>query len=305
MCCPDNNPRHRAAAWDAEGGAATGVFAAVVAPAADAESQPAPPALHQNHQQHQPPLAAVGDGGWSVHGAALGDAVAILVDGRRGRARVLNAVHRRCTSALDSGGQAGMCLGVDGTVEVFTAPVTRDDLIILATDGLTDNLLEAELPALLPLIATAHFFDASPAAPCPTTLLAPARLPTVDDVRDAVASAGFDDMLAVAPHTVAQRLVNYVLWVTAVARALERDFYELELRRTALPPDDPGLPAIEEELAALTKRRRRTPGAVVGKTDDVMILAMSPFHRLGTVGSSGGGGGGGYPGNGNADAEAY
>ena len=132
-----NNPGQRDPRWEAEGGAATGAFAAF----AD-DVRETPPSSSLPPQQPIEADGAIGTpGALMVVGAALGDAAVIVLDLSAGTARQINAVERAGGSAADSGGQLNMCMGLSGRTQAFAERIPNDGtMILLATDGLTDNL---------------------------------------------------------------------------------------------------------------------------------------------------------------------
>jgi serine/threonine protein phosphatase PrpC len=130
-----NNPGEMDPRFEAEGGAATGAIVTF----ALREGQPPKPEL-------------------LLVGAALGDAAVIVVEpdqaGAAVVARQLNLVERAGGRADDSGGQLNMCMGISGTVLAFAQPIHPDSLVLVTTDGLTDNLptKPSEAATLLPLL---------------------------------------------------------------------------------------------------------------------------------------------------------
>ena len=85
----------------------------------------------------------------------------VVVDVVDGSCQQLNAVHRLAGSKSDSGGQLNMCIGLSGSVQAFARPLPPGCLVLLATDGLTDNLPAemAEADALIPLLLGCTFLD--------------------------------------------------------------------------------------------------------------------------------------------------
>lgn len=130
-----NNPGENDPRFEAEGGAATGAIATF----ALGEGKPGKPEL-------------------LLVGAALGDAAVIVVEPDRASAvpvaRQLNLVERVGGRADDSGGQLNMCMGISGTVRAFAQPIHPESLVLVCTDGLTDNLPAnaSEAATLLPLL---------------------------------------------------------------------------------------------------------------------------------------------------------
>jgi serine/threonine protein phosphatase PrpC len=139
-----SNPGYITAEHEAEGGAATGVFAYIQ------------------------PRSQTRSGRNEVHGVAIGDAMAIQISTRRSgggqplaqpEARLLNTFERIGNSATDTGGQITLGIGVDGEVCPFCQTLGEEDLIILASDGLGDNIAQGEFAQIIPLIVRTAFFE--------------------------------------------------------------------------------------------------------------------------------------------------
>ena len=140
---PTNNPGDVDPRYEAEGGAATGAI--VTFAPGDSEAAKSEVLLV---------------------GAALGDAAVIVVEppveaGAIPVARQLNQVERIGGCANDSGGQLNMCMGISGIVRAFAQPIHPETLVLVCTDGLTDNLpaRDSEAAALLPMLMRCTLLD--------------------------------------------------------------------------------------------------------------------------------------------------
>jgi serine/threonine protein phosphatase PrpC len=300
-----HNPGLRNPAFDAEGGCATGSFAV---------------------------FQRCADGGAIVHGAALGDAAAILVMANGG-AKQLNIVSRlgdadesgglnMTSKRCDTGGQ--ICMGgmMSGEPYSFCERVQAGDLVILTTDGLTDNVTDCDV---LPFVISHTWFDTlirdAPLV-CPWlekgTLhqskragkvdasdgargeeeVVP-RLPSVQELREFIeqqeggSEHTMEAITSITAAVASQRLFNYLGWVTRYAfeqeenyfgiqseyNDLMRNHFEAEAKAKAEGAEG-RLPLPEEahkyeaEMKKMEKAKRRLPC----KTDDVIIVAMRPFH---------------------------
>ncbi len=173
-----------------------------------------------------------------------------------------------------------MCMGVDGEVWTFSEPVGVNDLVILTTDGLTDNVSAHELPVTIPLIVRARFFDVTPTAGCQTTMGPEAHLPTLAEITELVGD-NLDELASITCFQAAQRLLNYIVWVTKRMHDQEEQFYAAELRRRELAAA--ATPEARQEMETVTQllgelRVKRKLGTA-GKTDDAIVMVMEPFHR--------------------------
>lgn len=177
-----------------------------------------------------------------------------------------------------------MCIGIDGNIWPFSAEVGAEDLVVLATDGLTDNLHMPEVSSLLPLIVRAQFFDQrDPAVECTVVKGRKAHLPTLAEVAEAVGEGeGLDTLANVLPTTASMRLSNYIRWVTRWMYKQEQEYYATRKHLTTLlqagSDSKEEIERLESHLKDLTVYRKM---GSAGKTDDAMVLVMKPFHNLG------------------------
>eukprot|EP00937_MAST-01D_sp_MAST-1D-sp2_P001765 g1765.t1 len=137
-----------------------------------------------------------------------------------------------------------MCGELQGEMSCFEHELGPSQFLILATDGLTDNLRDDGGGGVVPVLMRARCFDTVPSS----SRECAAELPTVEEIvqfaeRSAVAAAGspaasaatgsgqaFDAAGAVTPLAAASRLTNYLQWVTASKRTEEQVFYQVSGR---------------------------------------------------------------------------
>ena len=224
------------------------------------------------------------DDEFEVHGAAIGDSVALHLDGTTFKITQLNVIGRKGNSAKDSGGQiqAGAGIVDPKKISEFSLKVRRGDIIILASDGLTDNVTSVEL---ISTIVRKSFFDKKIQFTRDHRLL-----PSQEEL------SRYTDSPTISPDQVVTRLKNYVEWVTRYKRNFESDGYKTEAEREQLIKEngkelssfEPNKELDFQELKILKKfyelkRLERALDVIkevqdskCGKTDDVMIMAFSP-----------------------------
>ena len=209
----------------------------------------------------------------TLHGASIGDSAVIAVDIQTGRAQQLNPVVRK--HERDTGGQVTMCIGVDGPVWTFNVEVHAGELVILTTDGFTDNVSVAELDSIVPLIIRSALFDDSVAFDCEPVLRADPEQPPLAYLQSICKDSRLDQLCSVECETAARRLFNYIEWVTRAHHQQEEAYYKLCLEAKSTV-DPVKRNSIEAEVRAMAARRKA--GKKVVKTDDAMIVVMHPFH---------------------------
>jgi hypothetical protein len=195
-----------------------------------------------------------------LHGGSIGDVAVLVVHLRQELARQLNPVFRKHDK--DTGGQLTMSIGLDGPVWPLSCEVTSDEIVVLSTDGLTDNLNMPELDRVLPLILRAQLFDSIVPFDCEPICKSPPMKPTYTFLRDLTRNH-LDPLAAVPCRAACVRLFNYVEWVTRSYFKQEEVFYDLSLRVAALEravasgaksaPSSSGLPP-SGASAALSER---------------------------------------------------
>lgn len=242
----ENNPGRADSSKQAEGGSATGAFIVF-------ERQ--------------------SDGKAILHGASIGDAAAIIVRPVEGTAHQLNPVYRK--HDRDNGGQMTMCLGLDGQVWSFANEVSAHEFVVLATDGLTDNVLHEDFDRLIPLLMAARLFDTQVGFDCEYIIKEPPEAPTYAFLRKLVAG-NMDTAEHITCEAAARRLFNYVEWVTRIYHRQEEIYYGLELKLRAARDDTARAP-LQAELARMAAERKSRKK--VCKTDDAMIIVLRPFHN--------------------------
>eukprot|EP00042_Codosiga_hollandica_P027387 m.136181 g.136181 ORF g.136181 m.136181 type:complete len:390 (-) comp52469_c0_seq1:259-1428(-) len=250
----ENNPKRFNPAFEGELGSATAVFAAVEV----VESERT----------------------LVVHGAAVGDAVAILVNSTTTRASMLNTVARLQGNPRDTGGQLTLCQGILGEISYFSRKVQPQDFILLATDGLTDNIDTGDFHAIIPFIMASPAFDVIPAVRCESVWLKlNAHLPTLAELRKLFDTPA-DDLSDVSCVQAVLRLTNYQKWVTIEATEEENAYFLLcledqELCKIRPPTEDTTTrrEAIAQELSRMEVLRKRTRAC---KTDDCLVVAFHP-----------------------------
>lgn len=198
-------------------------------------------------------------GKFRVAGAAIGDSVAIRIDSNLQQLEQLNIVQRKNNKANDSGGQieAGTKVWDADKISEFSTEAAPKDIIILASDGLTDNIASLDL---IPIIVRSPRFDHE--------IQEERALPTLP-LREELEPFCVDQVLP-APATVVHRLNNYVEWVTRARRRLESEGLQKEM--SASSESDRKSNAKIQEIEKILKSDQ----APCGKTDDVMIIAFHP-----------------------------
>jgi serine/threonine protein phosphatase PrpC len=248
-----SNPGLINAEYDADGGSATGVFAFI-----------RPRSLTSGRSA----------GTSEVCGVAIGDAMAIRITTRSSdsghqprlhqpEAFVLNTFERRGHDATDTGGQLTMGVGINGEVSPFCEGMGEEDVIVLASDGLGDNIVTAELTEIIPFIVRMPFFEqygrlvAGGAAHHPgckgvekgakswrthspptmadlTTHFGGQDQDSGDDATDPTDPTDPTALSSITCEQVSLRLVGYLRWVTEPMRQDQALYYSLEARRRPL-----------------------------------------------------------------------
>eukprot|EP00040_Diaphanoeca_grandis_P022053 m.117990 g.117990 ORF g.117990 m.117990 type:complete len:462 (-) comp28624_c0_seq1:355-1740(-) len=276
---PTNNPKRRMLAYDAEGGSATGVYVTI---------------SDTRKKDH-----------FEVTGANIGDAAALMLNETQTEARLISATSLRATGRpTDTGGQLTMSMGINGDIWPFKCPCKSDEIIILCTDGLTDNLHLPELGTIIPFIARCPEFDRVPTMDCRTCYGENPHYPSFVELQDMLGKVS--PSLASATQ-VAQRLCNYTRWVTTFSYNSEQEYYATDIKIRQLQSEkmqlvnakkeNPDLITVlgadsirdlihklELQLELLGKkqvtRMKSRKVMSIGKTDDSIILCMKPKHAL-------------------------
>ncbi len=207
-----------------------------------------------------------------LRGASIGDAAVITVRCLDGVAHQLNPVYRK--HDRDNGGQMTMCLGVDGHVWAFESELHGNEFVVLATDGLTDNVSQDEYDRIIPLLMSARAFDAPMLFDCEIITREPPERPTLAFLRGLVGS-NVDPADAITCEAAARRLFNYVEWVTRSYYRQEEVYYTLMIQLKQAS-DDATRAALQEDVTRMSAARKASKK--VCKTDDAMIIVMKPFY---------------------------
>jgi serine/threonine protein phosphatase PrpC len=171
----------------------------------------------------------VGNNLHKVHVGALGDSAVFHLSRTDKQITQLNQIHRdllpggRGWNLSDCGG----CIMASGTLyklpnlEVSSSLICEQDLLILVTDGLIDNLPEQQIPQAIRLIACHSFFDRSL-----DDLLKMKRswclgsipsIPTVQELEGFIRDndpSGLNDSAEITTELVTKRLSTYLEWLT-------------------------------------------------------------------------------------------
>eukprot|EP00656_Telonema_subtile_P016261 TRINITY_DN18577_c0_g1_i2.p1 TRINITY_DN18577_c0_g1~~TRINITY_DN18577_c0_g1_i2.p1 ORF type:complete len:301 (-),score=41.70 TRINITY_DN18577_c0_g1_i2:40-942(-) len=217
-------------------------------------------------------------------GAAIGDAAVVVLDREHRRARQLNAVTRLNNSASDTGGQLNMSMEVSGEVVGFSEKMPADDLVVLCTDGLTDNVHPGgAFSTLIPFVAGCATFDTKVDPDCGDhsghdDFYVEWQLPTsvahvclllygTHDVHEAILTGRLPSLNRgehgsrecsvperwldyTSTEEAVTRLVNYVDWVTRLRATREEAYYRLLLRSRTMGAQTSGEATEEGESTA-------------------------------------------------------
>ena len=281
----DNNPGRACPEHNAEGGAATGCFV----------------------------MLSTTDTALRFTGAALGDAAAIVINRTLGVAVQLNQVERLGGKASDSGGQLNMCMGLDGTTVGFDhhVPLDADVLLLLCTDGLTDNVHPDAFTNLIPYVMECSAFDSPRDGRSQHQMNGlPSSVQQLREWLQQDGAPGEQQQRAAraTPAMAASRLINYVRWVTSACAQEESSYYqllgskrdncavleELELYMQTAVYCSAGqalqastqerqlsaikaIKEIDNKLGRMRSERQTARGAAKGcKTDDCGLLVLKP-----------------------------
>eukprot|EP00045_Choanoeca_perplexa_P016975 m.236559 g.236559 ORF g.236559 m.236559 type:complete len:407 (-) comp17414_c0_seq3:2731-3951(-) len=210
-------------------------------------------------------------------GGYVGDAACVVLHPAHG-ARLVTKSRRREGCPSDTGGQLMMCMGISGKVLPLVHPIVPGTLVILTTDGFTDNVHRRDIENIVPLIVESTFFQ----DPVPTSvgLKHPGRLPDYEELFNLLRAAPRSELTAVTCHDATTRLGNYVQWVTRSLKAQEERFYtlstELDEWRAKGQAENGRAQALEHQLEQLIAARGHSK--LAGKTDDCLLCVMKPYH---------------------------
>lgn len=240
------------------------------------------------------------DGNLKVSGAALGDALAIHVDVDNGKAHQLNQVKRINNNAGDPGGVLIRGRGIDGEVSCFEKKVKDNDLVIVASDGLLDNIDEKEIGNQIPLIIRNSIFDNEIEEDCPWTKKENPHRVTTSELKG-LGEKPLEELSSITPEVASKRLENYLMWVTKKQRvekigerfkkeekeALEKIDKERDEKLNEIEEGDDKADkqiAINEEYSEKKVKvkadfkSRWAKFAEASKTDDTLFMVMRPTY---------------------------
>lgn len=215
--------------------------------------------------------------GFQVNGAAVGDVAIIHVDRTRGSAFQLNQVDKNNPhDKRDPGGSICSSQPNDPDIQkpsVFSKPVHHQDFIILASDGLIDNIQEGQAEKIIPLIIFSPVFDKDLAELVkmkkPWLDQNPDSLPSKEDLKDFI--GGIDKLdRNVDNEVVAKRLNKYIKMITSEATEF---IYNANQSVSAMNKD----PKIsQEDQEGIKTAFKEKASSFPCKTDDCMIIVLSP-----------------------------
>ena len=242
----ENNPGRADRAKDAEGGAATGGYVLLrpqrLDTAAAASRRRRGRAARLKGVATMPPSRSDNDDVFVMRGAVIGDVAVIIVNGDAAETRQVNNVHRATMQGrTDTGGQLNMCGDISGELSCFESTITTSEILILATDGLTDNLREDCMSEIVHLLVRAPCFDEPQVRPCPWVVRqggangeVEGHLPTPEELMQYIHASlpnailqPLEDFSDVTSLAVTKRLTNYLSWVTGPKRDEEQRYYEV------------------------------------------------------------------------------
>lgn len=257
-----NNPGRRHEALNAEGGAATGMFVCI--------------------------QECKGKEYCIVNGAGIGDCTtfAICCGGTEAgdepppeEARQLSVTgFRRGRSAKDSGGQLTMSMGVDGTIWTFSQPVDHNDIVLLCTDGLTDNVYMPEACTIIPLVASSSYFDAIPVHRYPASVGPGARLPRFADLEELTKQWPRTPADTLTPEKTVARLRSYVKWITLDEFDLEQRYYSAQMKIMELQFELTSMPSPTCSVSSSSSSSSRRPAISSPFPPSHSSTRSSPLH---------------------------
>lgn len=200
---------------------------------------------------------------YEVAGASIGNCAVLHYDREQGTITQLNRPQIIIDGrAIESTGhiEAGVKVHELENTVGFSEIAHRDDLIILATDGLMDNVSSLEM---IHTIISQSFFDTVPTVPYNSQ-----ALPC-----DADFPAFSSYYLTPTPTEVVTRLQNYVKWAVRQRTDLETELLQLKMKGGSIffeHGDEIGERFAEIVNILLSDKRP------CGKTGDVTIMAFRP-----------------------------
>ncbi len=189
---------------------------------------------------------------------ALGDSGIIHIEKKTKKAHLFETILKEDrTNTQDTGG----CMGRGGrfyhpeNICLFSTPISKGDFIVLASDGLLDNLARGEENELLTLIVTNSVFDEEASLP------GQYELPDID-----VLSTFYEESFPSSPLQIVKRLNNYIKSVTREKHeALKNCLEQWEEAKKRNDRD-----AILELMHAFKQTNHR----LAGKCDDCLLICI-------------------------------
>ena len=223
-----------------------------------------------------------GDNGHlQVRGGAIGDSVALHIQRNGGSAEQLNTINKQnAEDKKDSGGQIVSGLGRRANPDlqncsVFNRNISQNDIVVLASDGLTDNIYFGQLEQIVPLIIFSSKFDESVEnllqQDQPWLAGDKPGLPDINQMNKFVEGYLFDTN--VDNETIARRLNTYVKFIAdAGTKAAQKAVDDINAiyERADLSH------AEKNEQVIQYRERVNAEQKLVSKTDDLMIVVLSP-----------------------------
>ncbi len=197
---------------------------------------------------------------FTLNGGALGDSGIIHVDGKTKMAYLFETILKDDrTNTSDTGGcvsRRGMLYRPDN-ISVLSKEVISGDFVVLASDGLLDNLSRGEESEVLSLIINSTYFDAEANFDVTST-------PSADDLKAYLESYPVDSNLTA--EKIATRLNRYIRMLTLKKKTALQEL--LEAWEAAAKSQN------TQVLNDLRLRFRQNNIDVPGKCDDCLVIVV-------------------------------
>ncbi len=197
---------------------------------------------------------------YMLNGGALGDSGIIHIDSTSKRAHLFETILKDDrTNTADTGGcltRRGMIYRPDN-ICVLSTQVAAKDFVVLASDGLLDNLSRDEEDDVLSLIVNSPFFDT-------LSTLEFSQKPSAYELEEFLKPYEGDNSLTAKKIVI--RLNNYLRMLTAKKKAAQ-DALLQEWEKAALAQDS-------YKLQELGRRFRQNEVSFAGKCDDCLLIAF-------------------------------
>jgi len=176
-------------------------------------------------------------------------------------------------------------------ISVLLAQGWQGDLIVLATDGLTDNINEKDFADVVPMIVMSSVFDDIEVSKL--DIWRETRLPSKEDMAEIITLGEDDRIVDIDCQVACRRLGKYTEWVTQFAVDKEKEYFALESRHVALTKEIFEYPEVERkaqqevrksELDSLKESldvlvSERNSNRQDSKTDDAMLIVMRAYNN--------------------------